>query len=233
MDATTFVTILGLLAGGGVVFLALSRYDGMFDDRQVFLGFFIGMIGGAFFGFLHSSMDYLVMGDVFSSILILVLLFPVARTMFKVVVLRRPSMEGRFDAVFSGLSLGGGEGAFSVVYILYFLYFIWHPEVSPGAYDYGIMAVIALSYVLASSGAGISCGLYSYTGDRMWVFSAFFIHSSYALVVWVIGMANVLGLLAALPLALVLFMWSYRSIETMMPPEMERAMRRRYRREKR
>ena len=234
MAASTMITLIGIIPGAVILFTALGKYDGKFDDRKVFFSFAIGIVGGAVFGIFHVMLDTWALISIANSVVVFVLVFAFAQIMYLVVLVNRKGLQQKHDAIFAGMSLGVGSGSFVVVYLLHWLTnAVEGSGASLAVTDYAVMFTLSISYALVWGAAGIYAGLFSYHQDRDYIVNGVVVFSLYALVIipfrtgllgslWVWGGSLALGLL----MSAVIFFYTYRQIDDHLPVEMEKQMRR-------
>ncbi|MDG6220726.1 MAG: hypothetical protein QCI38_04675, partial [Candidatus Thermoplasmatota archaeon] len=139
---------------------------------------------------------------------------------------------------------GVGTGSFMVVYIMYGMVMVIERPLelgglgsSPGAADYIVLFILSISYSLVFGAAGIFAGLFAYKQDKEHIMLGTAVFSLYSLAI--IPFRAVLfgdlaiwvgSLVAGFFLAIAMFLYAYRSIDSYLPVEMEREMRREARR---
>ncbi|GEM_PF-5124955 len=226
MTSVTLLMVMGLGSASAVLFPAMSKYDGAFDDGPVFLGFGLGIVGGAFMGLLHGFSDTWALSALETSFFVYAFFFALIEVLMKYVVLNRPSIRGSHNAFFTGMTFGAAEGAFLTVYTLYAI-----SPAHPGGVELVVMFFFSLSLVLVNTATGLFVGFHSYTGERWYLWGAWTLHVAYAVfslpLVWGIPGWRWAGFAGVLLFSLVAFLSGYGTIYSLLPSEVEKKMRRR------
>ncbi|MCK4718676.1 MAG: hypothetical protein KAT70_08415 [Thermoplasmata archaeon] len=236
MNPTLILLLIGIVPATTVWLYALKPYDERYSEPKAWSSFVIGMVGGSVLGvfqYLFILNGYIL--DPLSYIIVFSFLFSFAGIMYLVVLLNRPGLQQKHDAMFSGMSLGVSTGAMLAAFINLFL--LQGKVVEAG--DYLLAFAMCISYALVFGAAGIFAGLFAYHQDRDHILRGFLMLFIYSLVMgpfwwgWgdYAGMALVLA--ASVVVAVFLFLSAYRTLGENLPLEVEREMRREARKRKR
>jgi len=223
VNTTTLIPILGFGPALAVLYFALWRYDGFFDDRRVFLTMIVGLAMGMLVAFFNAWVHplYYFYGYILG--------LPALEELFKLIVLNTKRFHGRFDTVFYGVSLGVGIGSMVTVAFLYL------GLTTLGAAE--LVIVLALSFGLcflhASTGVIIGWGVSKYRAWR---------GLGYAILIHVVANVTLTPFLLDLPgryvalaaffgiAALSFFFAVFKMIPDSFPQELKALMRRERRR---
>ncbi len=160
--------VLGLAPALAIMYWSMRRFDipfteyRLFDDRRMFGGLAVGMIFGAFAGFV----ELLPLGDVVGVVLALGA-FLIFEESFKMVWLNRKSYRGRFDTTFYGVSVGVGTAAMLVVAnILVYLGRAGTAFYTPE--NLVLFALFSVSLNLIQTDTGVLIGFGASRGETIW-----------------------------------------------------------------
>ncbi len=236
MDSLLFlVSIIGFAPALGVVWFSLRKYDHpyvkgtCFDDRRVFFLLALGMVAGTILLMMERLVYPLFKvvgdnGDIGFSPTLFFIFYVVAlglvHTLSKFVILNFPSIQGRIDSQFYGVSLGAG---ISATWIVGFSYI--QLTVEGGAGSAAILSSLALlslntALIHASVGAVLGVSTAKNEGMRgiLWglaphmIFNAMMFPWFYYDVIWY-------SLLLATPITLIIYYEVYTNIIPKSLPE--------------
>lgn len=172
MDVPSFLSgIIGFVPAIIILYISLARYDGLFDDRKVFVMLVVGFAVGVFVALFHIFFSE-------TNIIVYVMLFPIFEELAKFVVLNLPRFHAKYDTTFYGVSLGVGIGAATMIAITVLLVKI--PGTSIVLRD--ALTLVLLAFITCtlhgSLGAFIGFGVYQGEAWRM-LGIAIFLHAIY------------------------------------------------------
>ncbi len=98
-----------------LLWLLIKRYEGAFDERQLFTALFIGMILGLAAFLFHGLLDPVIFPPSVLGYLVYVVGFAVLETTMMFVVLNTRWVRGEPRAAFTGAALGAGFSASGVM----------------------------------------------------------------------------------------------------------------------
>lgn len=101
-------SVAAVLPPMAVLTVALSPYDGYFEDRRIFLFLLAGLGVGVLTAFLEVS---LLVTSAATNPILYVVGTPLAAQLGKAIVLNLPRFQGEPGSVFSGASIGAGMAA--------------------------------------------------------------------------------------------------------------------------
>ncbi len=174
------VSVIGFSPALGVVWYSLRKYDHpyvkgtCFDDRRVFFLLAIGMVAGTILLMMERLVYPLFKvpmddGTVYFSPLWFVVFYVVAlglvHTLTKYVILNFPSIQGRIDSQFYGVSLGAG---ISATWIVGFSYI--QLTVQGGSNDIAILTsliLLSLNTALIHASVGAVLGVSTANNEGM------------------------------------------------------------------
>jgi hypothetical protein len=233
--------ILGIAPALVVLWVSLRRYDrpfvdhSLFDDRRVFAGLAVGMV----FGVLASALNLSIfVSDLTGSIALLagILLF---EELFKLIYLNRRGYRERFDTTFYGVPIGVGIASTSVVATVTWV--IGDALYSAVVIPLVILFSISLSLVHADTGAIIGFGA---SRGEFWggLRKALLVRYAHVALMFPFILASgeaasaavlvpaILGLLASIAFAAIVYHYVYAIV---LPATLPEDLRRELRREKR
>lgn len=170
------MTVSGVIGFAPAIFLLyilLRRYEGLFEEKYVFISFGVGMVLGMIITVFHLISEY--------SLLVFVVLFPLLEELAKLVILNMPRLKLKHETVYYGAGLGLGIGSMAIIAIA-FKVFTEYPETLGNPQTYFDLVLLSFNFCLLHSATGVMIGYGSAKGEVPNFFlRAFLFHAAYNL----------------------------------------------------
>lgn len=243
-----------LLAGMGLLFLYLRRYEGHFDQPRLFFALLVGLFAGALLRFMEQRLFGFEMprflqpeGDLTTSTLVYsaaytAMGYGLLEALAKAAVLGFKKFRSRPDAPFHGAALGIGFGAmWASAFVTTFLVADEAHDVvlaGPALLFNLLVLVLGVGLLLANAAAGVWVGRGSGQGSlwrglmfaTLWQVPALVLYWAFINVEGAVTLAALLGLAYGI---LAVGIADRKALRPAVPPEVRDQMRRQARRERR
>ena len=219
----TASSVIGFVPAILLLYILLRRYEGFFNERNLFISFAGGMVLGMIITVFHMLSEY--------SILVFVVLFPLFEELAKFVILNMPKLVLKHETVYYGAALGLGAGSMSIIAIA-FKVFSDYPETLGNAQTYFDLVLLSFNFCLLNGATGIMIGFGSAKGEMFYYFlRAFILHAVHSLFfllyMWSEGAMKYTPLIGATMIAYGVFWYVLRDLlPQAVPPEMKKKRRR-------
>lgn len=150
---------IGIIPSLILLFISLKGYEGIYEDRLIFILF----IGGIIAGIISIIIEYLTLSIAMLSIL----LFPILEHLIKTIILNLRRFHNKRETTIYGLSLGVGFGSVFTPY-----YIIISSQNQGGDISTLLLAFISsLSIILLHGATGVAIGYGIYSANLIKYFS--------------------------------------------------------------